>query len=145
MRPIRRIVIHHSATRDSETLSWEAIRQAHLARGWADVGYHYGVEMHRGACQVLVGRPLYYPGAHVTGHNADSIGLCVIGNLDEDKPHPRQIDRLLDLLRDLIEVFGFLPDRDTILGHRDLARTRCPGAHLDVDDVVRRLAEMVPN
>lgn len=60
-------------------LDAETIRSWHLARGWSDIGYHYVVKLDG---TIESGRPLHRVGAHVKGHNDDSIGICYVGGLD---------------------------------------------------------------
>ena len=73
MRGIARHIVHCS---DSPTGDVKAIRAWHKARGWEDVGYHFVI---RRDGEIEVGRMLPAVGAHVAGHNTDSIGTCLIG------------------------------------------------------------------
>ena len=66
-------------------------------------------------------------GAHCTGHNAISIGICYIGGLSKDsKPKdtrtPQQRESMLSLIEQLCEEFP----RVTIHGHNEFANKACP-------------------
>jgi N-acetyl-anhydromuramyl-L-alanine amidase AmpD len=102
-REVRLLVIHCSATRYDRDFPVEALRSAHKDRGFADIGYHYYItrdgELHR--C-----RPENQIGAHASGWNDHSLGICYEGGLDErglpaDTRTYAQRCTLLDLLRQL--------------------------------------------
>lgn len=119
MRKINKIVIHCSATREGQSFTVADIDGWHRARGFAKIGYHFIIDLNG---NVFKGRDISEIGAHVQGHNSDSIGICYIGGLDrngnpKDTRTPEQIKAMHAL------VFGlkaFLPDAK-ILGHRDLS------------------------
>jgi N-acetylmuramoyl-L-alanine amidase len=75
-----------------------------------------------------VGRDVDLIGAHCTGHNANSIGVCYIGGCDKDGKTPKdtrtgkQIDALFDLLVQLRSIYP----NARIHGHRDFANKACP-------------------
>jgi len=138
MRLIRRIFIHCTATppdwmaghNNQDRL--EALRLMHLRRGWSDIGYHY-VIMRDGT--VMKGRPVEKVGAHVRGHNRDSIGIALMGGWkananDAFEVHftPEQDKALRELLRDLKKRF---PSIRGILGHNEVAAKACPGFRVD--------------
>ena len=126
-REIRLLVVHCSGTRCDVDFPMSALRRCHLERGFADIGYHFYItrdgEVHR--C-----RPVHHIGAHATGWNDHSIGICYEGGLDE-RGHPAdtrtyaQKCALLDLLRQLKADYPHA----RILGHRQLSpyiRKDCP-------------------
>lgn len=86
MRTIRKIIVHHSAGADDETVA--EIRAFHTAappkgRGWADIGYHLVLRRAPelgGTWTVNAGRALSSVGAHDADENADSIGVCLCGD-----------------------------------------------------------------
>lgn len=79
------IVIHCAATKPSMDIGLREIRQWHREKGWLDVGYHFIV---RRDGTVELGRPHEVVGAHVEGHNSDSMGICLVGGID-DKGQPQ--------------------------------------------------------
>lgn len=117
MRKIKEIIIHCSATREDKEYSIDDIKRAHLARGFADVGYHYVVNRDG---SVDIGRTPERIGAHCKGRNNYSIGVCYIGGLDaEGKPKDTRTDEQKQALVDLLTHLKTEYPGVTILGHRD--------------------------
>jgi len=134
----KRIILHHSLTADSGTVSWGAIRRYHIqTNGWQDIGYHFGIELVGDRYEVLVGRMMNKQGAHTAGQNHDSLGICFVGNFD-DEPAPDEQWRVgVKLVRGLCSVFG-IPASE-IHGHREFAPKTCPGKLFDVARFVREV------
>ena len=81
----------------------EAFLRCHLSCGFASIGYHFYVTRDG---EVHICRPVHQIGAHATGWNDKSIGICYEGGLNEDgQPADTrtyaQKCSLLDLLRQL--------------------------------------------
>jgi N-acetylmuramoyl-L-alanine amidase len=81
--PVTEIILHCADTRPE----WMAgrpltekvaeIRRWHIEqRGWRDIGYHWVIDRD---VAVAPGRPETEIGAHVEGHNAGTIGICLLG------------------------------------------------------------------
>ena len=80
-REVRLLVVHCSATRCDKNFSVEALRRCHLARGFASIGYHFYITRDG---EVHICRPVHQIGAHATGWNDKSIGICYEGGLNEE-------------------------------------------------------------
>lgn len=123
------IIIHHSLTKDSQTVSWQAIRHYHIyTMGWLDIGYHFGIELVNGEYEVLVGRNLNADGAHCkeAGMNRKAIGICLIGNFDEEEVPQAMWLKAVSFVRGLMEIFDI--PVTSVYGHRDFAPYKsCPG------------------
>ena len=125
MRELKRIIVHCSATKPSMDIGASEIRKWHKAKGWSDIGYHYVI---RRDGRVEDGRPVVTPGAHVKGHNADSIGICLVGGVDKKgKPDANfsidQYQELETLVFRLRVKYGQMP----VSGHRDFTNKKaCP-------------------
>lgn len=96
---IEKIVIHCSDSPHGRGDDAETIHKWHRERGWSGIGYHY-VIVEDGTVQA--GRPHYWPGAHVKGHNTNSLGICLIG---EDDFTGEQIQSLKQLHTELSQKY----------------------------------------
>ena len=125
MRTINEIIVHCSATPEGRDFTVAQIRQWHLQRGFRDIGYHYVI--YRDGT-IHTGRPVAQAGAHCTGHNAHSIGVCYIGGVAKDNKTPKdtrteaQKRSLANLLKRLHELYP----KATLHGHREFANKACP-------------------
>ena len=132
MRELNTFVVHCSATRSSQDIDVNQIREMHLQRGWSDIGYHFVIKRDG---TLEVGRPISRAGAHVKGHNANSVGVCLVGGLNEETGKPEnnftkaQFDQLEELIETFLQVY---PSIEKVCGHRDLS------PDLDGDGVVEQ-------
>ena len=123
-RKINEIIVHCSATKEGQPVTVEEIRRWHLQRGFADIGYHFVIYIDG---TLHNGRPINKDGAHCTGHNSNSIGICYVGGLDskgkaKDTRTAAQKAALVTLLKRLKSLYPLA----TIHGHREFANKACP-------------------
>jgi len=149
MREINRIVVHCSFTKPrkgragSPLIGAKEIRKWHTdpvdmqivngkkvnvgGRGWRDIGYHYVIKRD-GTTEK--GRPDNVQGAHVGGHNEDSLGICLVGGMEKKTGLPindytsEEWAALELLVRGLVSKHG--PDVE-VCGHNNLTNSKtCP-------------------
>lgn len=114
-------VVHHSAGPAGQ--SPRAIQNFHMDnRGFLDIGYNFMIRGTTG--DIYEGRGWYAVGAHATGANRDSIGVCIIGT---DLIEPPAKVALRDLYREACKLAGRTL---MIRGHRDIDATICPGPRI---------------
>lgn len=118
MREIKYLVIHCSATKTNQKVTVADITLWHRQRGFNTIGYHY-VIMQDG--RIEAGRRLDLPGAHVEGHNSNSIGICYVGGLNNNtgKPEDTRTNAQKKSLVELLTVLKQTYPSAQILGHRD--------------------------
>ncbi len=151
------IIIHHTKTIDSGTVSWGVIRKYHKAfafegeiisrecagllmgRGktvkqpYQDIGYHVGIELINDHVEVLMGRQFNKTGAHCKqqGMNFKSIGVAVTGDFDHVRPSAEIWKEATKVTRMFMELFN-IPVAN-IHGHREFADYKsCPGLFFDM-------------
>ena len=120
-RETRYIVVHCSATPPHADIGADEIRSWHMAAPlkWRDIGYHAVIRRNG---KIEFGRAFDSNGAHVQGWNTRSVGVCLVGGVDETgKPdcnfnvsQSQSLDALVSVLR------AAYPGAD-VVGHRDLS------------------------
>ena len=124
-RTINEIIVHCSATPEGKDYTLDTIRQWHLQRGFSDIGYHYVIHPDG---LVEGGRDVNIAGAHCSGHNSKSIGICYIGGMtaDNKKAKDTRTDAQKVNLKVLLQAMRKLYPSAKIHGHRDFAAKDCP-------------------
>lgn len=138
-RNIKEIIVHCSDTPEGRHHTVADIRTWHKAKGWNDIGYHYVVYIDG---SIHNGRSVDIGGAHCSGHNSNSIGVCYIGgcagevkngkivpitdkngyHIVKDTRTWEQKESLIYLLKELRKLYPSAK----IYGHRDLSTKPCP-------------------
>lgn len=112
-----RIILHHA---EATKCSAQDIHSWHKANGWAGAGYHFLV---RKDGKVYRLRPEYAVGAHATGNNSDSLGICFEGAFNKEIMCDAQLKAGAELIKYLKDKYKI----STVLRHKDVGSTDCPG------------------
>jgi hypothetical protein len=120
MGAVTGIIIHHSATKGQPINS---IAQFHVAtRGWCGIAYHYGVDSDS---KVYLLNDPERKTNHAAGNNTRNIGICLIGNYDEQPVPPEVVHSAARLVAMLQHKYGPL----RVMFHSDTKATACPGRY----------------
>ena len=117
-RSISEIIVHCTATPEGKDFTVDDVRRWHKQQGWSDIGYHYII--YRDGT-IHGGRDVSVVGAHCSGHNLHSIGVCYVGGLapdghtPKDTRTPEQKDALKSLIRALQTEYPYAG----VFGHHD--------------------------
>ena len=114
-----RIILHNA---DAKKCSAQDIHRWHKERGWAGMGYHFLV---RKDGTIERGRPENTIGAHATGCNSDSIGICFEGAFMTERMGQAQISAGKELINYLKSKYGI----SKVQRHKEVNPTNCPGAN----------------
>ncbi len=101
------------------------IRRDHINnRHFADIGYHYLIDRNG---KLYKGRDENRQGAHALDHNSDSIGINLMYGTEDETVTDASLQKLVELLAGLCQKYKIVPHRKTIIGHKDVCSTVCPG------------------
>ncbi len=149
------IVIHHTAASNSYSPSdVPGIILGHClyhvnGRGWDDIGYNFLVDRFGTVWEGRTGsKTSPIRGAHTAGFNSQTQGVAMMGNFDSASPTAENIEGLRQILEWLTGWHSIDPEGSvtlvagagavgfeegeefssaSIVGHRDLGSTTCPG------------------
>lgn len=118
---VKFIVVHCSATKPSMNVGRAEIEQWHRQRGMLAIGYHYVI---RRDGKVEEGRAVTHQGAHVSGYNHRSIGVCWVGGVRENAAMSIQDNRTVEQKKSMALLITQLTAQfpsAKVVGHRDLS------------------------
>lgn len=120
-----RMILHHA---DAKTCSAEDIHRWHLGNGWSGAGYHFLV---RKDGKVYRLRPEKAVGAHASGSNSDSLGICFEGDFQSEKMSDKQKKAGKELVAYLKKKYGI----SKVQKHSDVCATSCPGKNFPFTEI----------
>lgn len=135
-RAMNTVVIHCSATIENKNYTSKDIKKWHLQRGFNDIGYHFVILLDG---TIEKGRPLNKIGAHVSGHNTGTIGICYIGGLDKNnKAKDTRTDAQKESLKKLINTLKENITIKEIKGHRDYSKDLNGNGKIDKNEYIKQ-------
>lgn len=125
-----RIILHHA---EATSCTPQQIHQWHLANGWSGAGYHFLVRKDGTIWRL---RPEGKVGAHASGANSDSVGVCFEGRYQTETMPQKQIDAGRELVAHLKAKYGVAK----VLRHKDVGSTDCPGKNFPFESIAKEAA-----
>lgn len=121
------IVVHCSATQAKADIGAADIDRWHRGQGWQCIGYHFVIRRNG---TIEEGREEDKIGSHVQNHNADSIGICMVGGVADDGKTAENnfTQEQFASLKQLVARLKTKYPRAVVQGHRDFPNVNksCP-------------------
>jgi hypothetical protein len=137
----RSVVLHHSATHGGNAAAFERNHRPRLG----GLAYHFIVGNGSGSADGEVETGYRWrdqvPGPHTknAAANAESVAVCLVGDLETSVPTEKQLAATLDLLERVCRECRIPASR--VLSHREVdGETLCPGRGLPMDAIRAILA-----
>lgn len=153
---MRFAVVHHSVNANSYSSTQvhgilRGIQRYHLSQGWDDIGYNFAVDRFGTIWEARYGSAVApIIGGHALGFNSGSVGVVMLEEFGSVLPTEAASRAVGDVAGWKLALHGADPRGSTteisggsstipadttvtipsIVGHRDLSATSCPGANL---------------
>lgn len=163
---LRMAVVHHTAGSNDYTQAQvpgiiAGIQSYHQSLGWSDIGYNFLVDKWGRIWEGRagsIGGPVV--GAHAAGANTGSVGVSLLGNYVSVAPPAQAIQAIGEVIGWKFALHGVDPNGTTtltgdgsnkfpvgrtvtlptIVGHRDVGQTTCPGLVQNHLGTIRKIA-----
>jgi hypothetical protein len=140
----KHIVIHHSATESGTAKGMDRYhrQERHMENGLA---YHFVIGNGKGMPdgEITIGQRWLdqIQGGHLASEslNEESIGICLVGNFDEEAPTRKQMAQLEGLVDYLLRSCQLKPS--AVKSHQEInpIHTRCPGRKFPAKAFLKKL------
>ncbi len=119
------VAIHHSAALLSTNETMKSVQDLHMdSNHWADVGYHYVIDKNG---ILYEGRDIHVRGSSVAGYNTGTIGVCVMGNFEQDFP----LEIQLTILQQVVNWLAATYTLTHLAAHGEFNKESvCPGKNM---------------
>ncbi|MGC3959409.1 MAG: N-acetylmuramoyl-L-alanine amidase [Verrucomicrobiota bacterium] len=142
----RYIVIHHAAVDEGtmQALDRYHREQRHMENGLA---YHFLIGNGNGMADGAIGvgnrwkKQLDGGHLHSATQNQMALGICLIGNFDQDRPTEKQMQSLEALTRALMKRCQLSASAVKTHQQINVVSTRCPGKYFPTRDFLNRLKQ----
>jgi N-acetyl-anhydromuramyl-L-alanine amidase AmpD len=133
------IVVHHSASPTGGAAAFD--KQHRQVNGWDELGYHFvignGTDTRDGLVEIGPRWLKQKHGAHCKTpgnfYNEHGIGICLVGDFEQQYPSAEQIEMLKKLITFLMNRYNIPPEH--VYGHGELKSTQCPGRHMSTNNL----------
>lgn len=119
------VAIHHSAIPLDTNETMRSVQDLHMdTNHWADVGYHYVIDKNG---VLYEGRDIHVRGASVAGYNTGTIGVCIMGNFEQDFP----LEIQLMVLQQVVNWLATTHTLTHLAAHHEFnPESLCPGKNM---------------
>ena len=129
---VQELILHCAATTEGKIFTAKDIDRMHRQRGFKKIGYHYVIDLDG---TIEKGREETEIGAHATGHNSKSLGICYIGGVAKDGKTPKdtctkeQKQSMYELVDKLMKKYNLTLKQ--VHGHYEFANKACPSFKIE--------------
>lgn len=131
---IGRAIVHHTVNGNGYSAAQvpsmlRGVQSYHQSsNGWSDIGYNFVIDRFGTIWEGRQGgvdRPVI--GAHAFNNNTNTVGIAALGEFTSTGPGSGMLAAYQRLIGWKLSLSGTTPNGNTVLGHRNVGQTSCPG------------------
>lgn len=139
LKDIDSIIIHCSDSDYSHHDDISVIKKWHIERGFDDIGYHYFIKKNG---DIQLGRSIWFVGAHCSGCNRKSIGICLHGAKSFNDAQFTAAAKLIKNLAEILPMMIRQKNMPVIFAHRFFNKDKtCP--NFEINEITKRFPKNI--